>query len=85
MNESYAMDSGFTSISLKEPTPIAIFRNFFTEEILNLIIDQTNIYINEKKQSSTQRKISKWKDWSREEIESFLGLVMLIGLMICRI
>jgi len=78
MNESYATDSGFTSISLKEPTPIAIFRNFFTKEILNLIIDQTNIYGNEKKQSSTQRKISKWKDVSREEIESFLGLVMLM-------
>jgi len=80
MNESYATDSGFTSISLKEPTPIAIFRNFFTKEILNLIIDQTNIYGNEKKQSSTQRKISKWKDVSREEIESFLGLVMLMGI-----
>jgi len=44
MNESNIADDGFTSISLKERTPVSVFRTFFTGEILNLITDQTNIY-----------------------------------------
>ena len=80
MNESYITDGGFTSISLKEPEPVSVFRTLFTEEILNLITDQTNIYGEGKKQSSNQRKISKWKDVSKKKIESFLGLVILMGI-----
>ena len=80
MNRSYVTDGGFTSISLKEPEPVLVFRTFFAEEILNLITDQTNIYEKGKKQSSNQRKTSKWKDVSKKEIESFLGLVILMGI-----
>ena len=80
MNESYVTNGGFTSISLKEPEPVSVFRTFFTEEILHSIIDQTNIYGKGKKQSSNQRKTSKWKDVSKKEIESFLGLVILMGI-----
>ena len=80
MNESYVTDGGFTSISLKEPEPVSVFRTFFIEEILNLITNQTNIYGKGKKQSSNQRKTSKWKDVSKKEIESFLGLVILMGI-----
>ena len=80
MNESYVTDGGFTSTSLKEPEPVSVSRTFFTEEILNLITDQTNIYGKGKKQSSNQRKTNKWKDVSKKEIESFLGLVILMGI-----
>ena len=80
MNESYVTDGGFTSISLKEPEPVSVFRIFFTEEILNLITDQTNIYGKGKKQSSNQRKTSKWKHVGKKKIESFLGLVILMGI-----
>ena len=80
MNESYVTHGGFTSISLKQPEPVSVFRTFFTEEILKRITDQTNIYGKRKKQSSNQRKTSKWKDVSKKEIESFLGLVILIGI-----
>ena len=54
MNESYVTDGDFTSISLKEPEPelVSVFRTFFTDEILNLITNQTNIYGKGKKQSS---------------------------------
>ena len=80
MNERYVTDCGFTSISLKEPEPVSVFRIFFIEEILNLITDQTNIYGKGKKQSSNQRKTSKWKDVSQKEIESFLGLIILMSI-----
>ena len=80
MNENYVTDGGFTSISLKEPELVSIFGIFFTEGILNLITDQTNIYGKGKKQNSNQRKTSKWKDVSKKEIESFLGLLILMGI-----
>ena len=80
MNESYVTDGGLTSISLKELEPVSVFKTLFTEEILNLIIDQTNIYGKGKKQSSNQRKTRKWKDVSKKEMESFLGLVILMGI-----
>ena len=51
---------------------------FFIEEILNLITDQAKIYGKGKKQSSSLRKTSKWKDLSKE-IGSFLRLVLLVG------
>ncbi len=44
MSESHTGDCGFTSISPSDTTPIAVFRSFFTEEILNLIVEQTNTY-----------------------------------------
>jgi hypothetical protein len=66
VNESNIADGDFTSISLKERTPASVFRNFFTEEILNLITDQTNIYGKGKKQSNNQKKTSNWKDVSKK-------------------
>ena len=72
MNESYVTDGGFTSISLKQPERVSVFRTLFTEEILNLITDQTNIYGKGKKQSSNQRKTSKWKDVSKKRLNHFL-------------
>ena len=44
-----------------------------------MTVNQTNIYEKEKKQSSSQRKSSKWKDVSKTEVESFLGLIALMG------
>ena len=80
INESYMADGGVTSISLKERTPVSVFRTFFTEEILNLITDQTNIYGKGKERNNTQKKTSNWKDVSKKEIESFLGLIILMGI-----
>jgi hypothetical protein len=80
MNENNIADGGFTSIFLKEQTPVSVFRTFFTEEILNLIIHQTNIYGKGKKRNNNQKKTSNWKDVSKKEIESFLGLIILMGI-----
>ena len=57
---------------LNNQTPVSVFRTFFTEEILNLITDQTNIYGKGKKQSSNQRKISQWKDVSKKDFLDWL-------------
>ena len=44
IGENHMSKGGFTSISPKNVTPILVFRNFFTEEVFNLIVNQTNIY-----------------------------------------
>ena len=80
LDGSQAVGGGFTSISLKEITPISIFRDFFTEEILNLITDQTNIYGKDKEQRKSQRKVTSWKNISKKDIESFLGIIILMGI-----
>jgi hypothetical protein len=49
ISESRMGQGGFTSISSNDVTPILVFRIFFTEEIFNLIVDQTNIYGKQKK------------------------------------
>ena len=59
LNQSYIDGGGFTSISLKDATRIAVFRSFFTQEIVNLITDQTNIYGAQKKRRNAQNKIGR--------------------------
>jgi hypothetical protein len=56
MSESYIGDGDFTSMSLRDITPTSVFRSFFTEEILNLITDQTNIYGKQKQRRNSQNK-----------------------------
>ena len=43
-DETITTNSGFTSISDEEGTPISIFRAFFSEGILHLITNGTNSY-----------------------------------------
>jgi len=77
---SHVADGGFTSISPKEITPISVFRNVFTEEILKLITDQTNIYGKDNRRRKSQTKVNSWKDISKKDIESFLGIIILMGI-----
>jgi hypothetical protein len=49
ISENHMGHGGFTLISSNDVTPISVFRNFFTEEIFNLIANQTNIYEKQKK------------------------------------
>ena len=56
INENYILNGGVTSISLKERTPVSVFRAFFTEGILNLITDQTNIYAKKEKNEIALRR-----------------------------
>ena len=77
ISENSITDSGFTSISLKELSPVSVSRNVFDEEILKLITDQTNIYGKGKNTKEPSEKRN-WKDVNKKEIESFLGLVILM-------
>lgn len=52
--------------------PHVYFRFFFTDEVLSLIAEQTNLY-------ATQNKQKNWVDVTNEEIRAFLGMLVLMG------
>jgi len=66
-------DGGHTSISLKERTPVSVFRSFFTEEILNLITDQTNIYGKERNQVILREKAVIGRMLAKKRLRHFSG------------
>lgn len=77
---SHPGQGGFTSISSKDVTPISVFRKFFTEEIFNLIVDQTNVYRNQKKRRNSRNNTNSWEDVIMKDIESFLGITIVMGI-----
>ncbi|CAB3247092.1 unnamed protein product [Arctia plantaginis] len=52
--------------------PHIYFRFFFTDEVLSLIAEQTNLY-------AAQNKQKNWVDVSNEEIQAFVGMLVLMG------
>lgn len=54
---------------IPEQTPIQYFKNFFDDDLLNFIVDQSNFY-------AVQRNPATPLDLTREELEQFLGTVL---------
>ena len=75
MSESSITDSAFTSICLKELTPVSVFRNFVDEEIWQLITDQTNIDGKGKERSNHQKNevTAEGCEQKRDWIVSWIG------------
>jgi hypothetical protein len=80
VSQSHLGQGGFTSISSNDVTPILVFRKFFTEEIFNLIVDQTNIYGKQKKRRNSRNNTDPWEDVITKDIESFLGIIIVMGI-----
>lgn len=55
------------------PLPIELFRRFFSNDILDLIVDQSNVY-------ATQTDVNKPLDLDRDELEKWLGLCMYMSI-----
>ncbi|CAF3595276.1 unnamed protein product [Rotaria sp. Silwood1] len=84
---NYSPDTSFTSKEVKGHTtitltndirPIYIFNKFFTQDVFDLIVKQTNIY---GKQKSLEREpASNWQKVDEKIIRSFLGILIIMGL-----
>lgn len=62
--------------------PIDYFNLLFDEEIINLIVTQTNIYAEEvflTKDSTPESRIASWKDLTPRELRTFIGLYLHMG------
>ena len=63
--------------------PIAVYRRFVTDDLLTLIVDETNTYA-EQSISGSHRQKSRANDWvptNNQEIMRFLGIIILMGLV----
>jgi len=64
-------------------SPYDFFALFFDDEVLKLIVLETNRYANDKRNScnlSRNARIKKWKETDVKEIKTFFGLVIWMGL-----
>ena len=52
-----------------------------TEEMLDKISEQTNIYAMQKRLTITSKRIDRWVHTNKEEIKRFLGLIIWMGLV----
>lgn len=53
-------------------SPLAYFRCFFSDDIISLLLEQTNLY-------AAQNKQKNWVDVSAEEMQAFFGMLVLMG------
>ena len=63
--------------------PIDVYNMFVTDEIMELIVEQTNLYARQIINNQTVTRKSRLNDWvptSIEEMKNFLGLVIAMGL-----
>jgi len=66
-----------------------LFRYFFDNQMINDIIEQTNLYVNQKKQLTKNKEImqshpycmlNKWKDMDKKDLFNYLAITMLFGI-----
>jgi len=53
--------------------PVEFFSNFFTQDILQLLVEQTNLY-------AQQNKPREWEDTTDDEMAAFLGMLIAMGI-----
>ena len=59
------------------------FGRFFTDEVWDLLVTETNRYANQCRAQSTSRTQRPWHDVTKEEMKAFVGMLMVMG--ICKL
>ena len=64
--------------------PIDVFNKLVIPELIEKIVIETNLFANQIIAETTMMRscLKTWKDTSSEEIRTFLGLIMYMGLVI---
>lgn len=67
-----------------EQSVLSIYRRILTDEVLDLMVSQTNLYATQLKQNanmSVHSRMNRWTDITREELLKFIALYMLMGIV----
>ncbi|CAK1591721.1 unnamed protein product [Parnassius mnemosyne] len=67
-----------------EQSVVSIYRRILTDEVLDLMVTQTNLYASQLKQNvniSVHSRMNRWTDITREEMLKFIALYMLMGIV----
>ena len=75
---------GFSGIAPDELKPIDVYSNMVTDDIYDLIVQQTNL--NAQQVISSQRigrksRLSQWKDTDKTEMKKFLAIVLYMAVI----
>ena len=75
---------GFSGIAPDELKPLDVYSNMVTDDIYDLIVQQTNL--NAQQVISSQRisrksRLSRWKDTDKTEMKKFLAIVLYMGVI----
>ncbi|KAF7414956.1 hypothetical protein HZH68_003445 [Vespula germanica] len=62
-------------------SPIDFYSLFFNEEIIQMIVNQTNLYANQMIEKNQSERLSKWIPTNIHEIKQLFGLIMWMGLV----
>lgn len=64
-------------------TPYFFYKMMITDEIIQLFVRETNIYAHQQKNQNTSKhsRVQTWKDTTEDEMETFLGCLMWLGLV----
>jgi hypothetical protein len=70
----------------ENPKAIDFFQLFLDDDLIDLLVEQTNIYANQYLQQHQEdlrprSRAKQWKDTNREEIITFLALTLLMGIL----
>ncbi|CAK1584893.1 unnamed protein product [Parnassius mnemosyne] len=67
-----------------EQSVVSIYRRILTDEVLDLMVTQTNLYASQLKQNvkiSIHSRMNRWTDITREKMFQFIALYMLMGIV----
>ncbi|XP_047345311.1 piggyBac transposable element-derived protein 4-like [Vespa velutina] len=62
-------------------SPIDFYSLFLNEEIIQMIVNQTNLYANQMMERNQSERLSKWIPTNIHEIKQLFGLIMWMGLV----
>ena len=68
----------------KNTLPIEIFNQFFDDSIIEMMITETNRYAQQilsSRQIRRSSRMNRWKDITKENMETFLGIILVTGLI----
>ena len=75
--EDFTSPAGITFEIGNEARELDIFKLFFNDEILNVIVRETNRYA---RQKLVGEALDKWQDVTLDEVKAFLGVSVVMGL-----
>lgn len=80
-NESVGINPDIID-SMSDCLPIDFFQLFLDEEVLSLLVTETNRYAQQclKIAFSPHSRLAKWTDCTQEEIKIFIGILVMMGL-----
>ena len=79
LNYNYNNTPGPTTTAGSDVTPLNLFSRFFTDEVWELLVEETNRYASENVSHTPHAR--PWKDVTVPEMKAFVGMLILMGIV----